>query len=505
MTTESPVQTAAEYREGQTVGGRFEILRLLGRGGFGETYAARDLDLGGEVAIKVLQLQRLQDWKALELFEREARVLEELDHPRIPDYVEFLEDPDSGKAYLVQELAPGRPLGEVLSEGRRFDQEETIAIAEQVLEVLVYLESLRPQVVHRDIKPDNLLLDDNSIFVVDFGAVREVARQAGEGSTVAGTFGYMAPEQLMGRATPASDIFGLGMTLVHMLTGQSPERLDQRRGKPHFRTQARVDEWFAEILDEMIEVVVDDRIASAERCLALLAARGTPVPDALTRVQAERMAQLTAQRERDEARRRAREEEQQALIAKAQARQEALGDAVQIYSEGQLARLHLRPPLRRLISDVDDSLKTWFLPLVILSISPMVFYLLGSLFLEPDHLAIARILAIAVTTLISLCSGVILLIMASTTNAHIPRRVRVEVQGTQARLRGTLMRWQSGRHANLGCHITPPDDGRELGQAEFRLGMGAPVVTRHLTPDELDRIEQFCDENGIGVARRRPN
>ncbi|WP_158542570.1 serine/threonine protein kinase [Lujinxingia litoralis] len=252
------------------IGERFELQRLLGEGGFGATYVALDLESGRDVAIKVLHLERIEDWKALELFEREARVLKHLDHPRIPDYIDFISAESTGQAYLAQELARGQSIGELLRDGRRFTEAEAKEVARQVLEVLVYLGGLRPQVVHRDLKPDNLLLDGDSISVVDFGAVREVARKLGHHSTVAGTFGYMAPEQLMGRASPASDLFALGMTLIHMLSGVSPDTMEQRRGKPLFREQCVISEGFADLLDQMIEPIMEDRFDSAERCLELL-------------------------------------------------------------------------------------------------------------------------------------------------------------------------------------------------------------------------------------------
>ncbi len=265
----------------KVVAGRFQIQRLLGEGGFGATYAAYDRETGTEVAVKNLRIDRAEDWKAIELFEREARILESLDHPRIPDYVDYVVDEDSGNSYLAQELAAGRSIEAILDDGRRFDEEETVAIAMQVLDVLIYLDTLRPRVVHRDIKPGNLLLDDDSVYLVDFGAVREVARQLGNGSTVAGTFGYMAPEQLQGIAVPASDIYGLGMTIIHMLTGRSPDSLPQVRMRPDYRGMAVISDRFCELIDSMTEVVLEDRISSPEECLQKfknLTRPNTPAP-----------------------------------------------------------------------------------------------------------------------------------------------------------------------------------------------------------------------------------
>jgi len=117
--------------------------------------------------------------------------------------------------------------------------------------------------VHRDIKPANIVMDDEgSLFVVDFGSVRALSK-AGGGSTVAGTFGYMAPEQLQGTATAASDIYGLGMTLVHLLTGVPPEELPKVRLEPDYSDYVSPSKKFDATLRGMIAAVPDDRLQTA--------------------------------------------------------------------------------------------------------------------------------------------------------------------------------------------------------------------------------------------------
>lgn len=253
------------------LGERFEVERQLGAGGFGTTWAALDKRSGKRVAVKVLNLRRVEDWKSVELFEREAKVLRSLDHPGIPAYVDFRPLEADRAAYLVQALAPGTNLLELL-ERRRFTEAELVDLMRRVLTILDYLTRLHPVVVHRDIKPANILLaDDGTVSLVDFGAVQDVASATmSGGSTVAGTFGYMAPEQLQGVATPASDLYGLGMTLVHLATGTNPAELDKKRLKPDFRGKVHLSEGLEALIDRMVEPVPDDRPQTAAQVLRAL-------------------------------------------------------------------------------------------------------------------------------------------------------------------------------------------------------------------------------------------
>ena len=187
---------------GTLVQARYKILDVLGRGGSGITYRAEDSSTGRQVALKELSLKGLNDWKKLELFEREARVLEDLNHPAIPNYVDYfqIDTADNRRFYIAQEIAEGQSLAELVAAGDRFSEAEVERIAAEVLEVLQYLHGLNPPIIHRDIKPQNLIRGtDGRIYLVDFGAVQMAYREATAfGSTVVGTYGYMAPEQFRG-------------------------------------------------------------------------------------------------------------------------------------------------------------------------------------------------------------------------------------------------------------------------------------------------------------------
>ncbi len=199
----------------------------LGRGSQGRTYAAIDIEADRAVAIKRMTLDAVDDWKPFDLFERECRVLRALDHDGIPAFFDSFEEPD-GTFNLVMELVEGTNLRNVSRDGERLSEAQAFSILHQILEIIDYLHSLSPPVIHRDIKPANIMRRaDGRYCLVDFGGVRDAVRPDG-GSTIVGTFGYMAPEQLHGEATAATDIYSLGATILAVLTGTEPEKLPRK-------------------------------------------------------------------------------------------------------------------------------------------------------------------------------------------------------------------------------------------------------------------------------------
>jgi eukaryotic-like serine/threonine-protein kinase len=255
--------------EGTILIDRYQIQDLLGSGGSGQTWRGLDLQGQQRVAIKILSLRKASDWKAIELFEREAKTLAQLDHPAIPKYIDFFRAKiQQEESYcIVQELAPGRPLAVWQTEGYAFTNREIQKIAEQVLEILIYLQSFAPPIIHRDIKPYNLLRTDSGVvYLVDFGAVRDSYHQTiTGGSTLVGTYGYMAPEQFRGRAVLATDLYGLGATLLHLLTGIDPADLPQKNMRLDFRKRLQTKPTFTNWLERMLEPIPEDRFANAHQ------------------------------------------------------------------------------------------------------------------------------------------------------------------------------------------------------------------------------------------------
>ncbi|WP_055075328.1 serine/threonine-protein kinase [Pseudanabaena sp. 'Roaring Creek'] len=262
------------HQIGDIVSDRYTIVSVLGRGGMAITYAATDRLRDRAVAIKVLSLRQASQWKAIELFEREAKVLASLNHPQIPKYIDyFYTDLESDRRfYLVQELIEGKSLNEIVQNGMRMTEGEVKEIAIQILNLLCYLHELSPPVVHRDIKPHNLIQrPTGAIALVDFGAVQDIYRNTiAGGSTFVGTYGYMAPEQFQGQASGASDLYGLGATLMFLLTHRSPSELPQNRMKIDVRACTKISPEFAEWLEQAIEPTTEDRFPSARIALEIL-------------------------------------------------------------------------------------------------------------------------------------------------------------------------------------------------------------------------------------------
>ncbi len=216
--------TCHRCRGAVLLAGRWRLEALLGEGGTGSTYAADDLDTGESVAVKVLSVSRARSLKAMELFQREGEVLARLSHPGIPRFIATAtaEAPGLVSLCLVQERIHGRPVAP-----GSLDETRITTLLAEVADILAYLHARRPPVIHRDLKPSNVLVrEDGSAVLIDFGAVRQATVDPVlGGSTVAGTFGYMAPEQLRGHASPQSDLYGLGALGVTLLAGRDAANL----------------------------------------------------------------------------------------------------------------------------------------------------------------------------------------------------------------------------------------------------------------------------------------
>jgi eukaryotic-like serine/threonine-protein kinase len=265
------------------IGERYQVLEMLGEGGVGTTYKAKDLQTSQLIAIKVISFRQITDWKTVDLFEREVRVLKQLDLPTIPKYLDSFEiDADDDRLFcIVQALAPGKNLAQWMQEGWRPNEEDVKAIAQQLLEIFIYLQTLTPPIIHRDIKPQNILRDEQGqIYLVDFGAVQDTYRQTVTGgSTVIGTFGYMAPEQFRGQATLSTDLYGLGTTLVFLLTGKDPINLQQTEDlKLTIPSDLQITLPFRRWLQHLIEPAVEDRCPSAETAILFFQGQEELIP-----------------------------------------------------------------------------------------------------------------------------------------------------------------------------------------------------------------------------------
>jgi len=279
--------------------GRYVAERVLGRGGFGAAYLARDLDTPGwrQCVIKQL-LPNVSDpqqlVKAQELFEREATVLEELgQHAQIPDLLAFFEEEvpkhdGSGVEqyfYLVQEFIDGETLEDELLQQGRFSEEQVRQVLRELLPVLQYVHERGS--IHRDIKLSNIMRQHPSktkfpgqgrLYLLDFGAVKQVSQSTpAPRSTGIYTPHYAPPEQSRGEQVfPSSDLYALAVTCIVLLTGKAPDQLfDAYKNCWNWQPFAQVSPQLKAVLDRMLQAAPSDRYASAKEVEAALR---TPIP-----------------------------------------------------------------------------------------------------------------------------------------------------------------------------------------------------------------------------------
>ena len=225
---------------------RYEIIDLVGQGGMGAVYKAEDLRLRGRIcAVKEILPELISapgmEEQAHEQFYREASILARLDHPNLPKVSDFFNQ--DGREYLVMDFVPGQDLRQLVEEARRREsflpEESVLAWASQLCDALTYLHTQDPPVLHRDIKPSNIKLTPRGVVkLVDFGLVKLLQPDESRTVTVVqgrGTVAYTPLEQYggdTGHTDVRSDIYSLGATLYHLLTGQPPADAKQRFLKP---------------------------------------------------------------------------------------------------------------------------------------------------------------------------------------------------------------------------------------------------------------------------------
>lgn len=256
---------------------RYQVQQELGKKAGRRSLLTRDLQTLELVVVKILSFGNEFEWNDLKLFEREAETLKALSHPAIPRYLDYfeLDSPNSRGFALVQSYISAQSLEAQLKAGRSFSEEEVKELAKAILEILKYLHGRQPPVIHRDIKPSNILLTNRSgnsvgeVYLVDFGSVQTIARRSST-MTVVGSYGYMPPEQFNGRATPASDLYSLGATLIYLVTGQHPGDLPQTDLQIEFEQVANISSGFSSWLRRMTEPIASKRLTSAEGALQAL-------------------------------------------------------------------------------------------------------------------------------------------------------------------------------------------------------------------------------------------
>lgn len=215
-----PLEAGAKLRNGSVV-----IVRQLAFGGLSAIYLAQDSKRSLVVvkeSVIPLNAEEAAKEKATELFAREATILSKLEHPRISKVLDFFVE--DNRQYLVLEQIRGQDTRQVVIEHGAQNETSVIQWAAQIADILKFLHTQNPPIIHRDVTPDNLVLSGgNKIFLIDFGASNEFLGTAT--GTLVGKQSYISPEQFRGKACPQSDIYAFGATLFYYLTGEEPEPL----------------------------------------------------------------------------------------------------------------------------------------------------------------------------------------------------------------------------------------------------------------------------------------
>jgi len=263
---------------------QYQVLRTLGQGGMGTTYLAWDKDatigqIGGTMplqphllVLKEMNADMAQVSKARELFEREARILQGLKHPGIPQFYDFFVE--KGKKYLAMELIHGEDLEKRIYKYGPVILEQAVEWMIQTCDVLSYIHQQSPPLIHRDIKPANLMVTqvDNRVVVLDFGAVKEIGTPVG---TRIGAEGYSAPEQDRGQPCTQSDLYAIGPTLIFLLTGQNPMSFFRKVSTGYrfdIRNIPTITPQLREVIDRVTEPKPRDRYPTAQELSQALTA-----------------------------------------------------------------------------------------------------------------------------------------------------------------------------------------------------------------------------------------
>jgi serine/threonine protein kinase len=212
--------------------GRFEVLGLLGRGSQAVSLDVIDWQTAQAAVAKVFELAGARDWKQLELAKREAEAVRSVDHARLPQFIHTWSDGDDAVRILFTRKIAGEPLSAFFSRSERRRRQMLAPLMRDLLSALAALHASETVMVHRDVKPDNVIVrvsvqDELEFHLIDFGVVGFPSK-ATQSTLGSGTLGFMAPEQMYGAFDQRSDLFALGMTATCLLAGQEPHALPRR-------------------------------------------------------------------------------------------------------------------------------------------------------------------------------------------------------------------------------------------------------------------------------------
>ena len=262
--------------EGVILNGRYEIIRKIGGGGMGAVYLASDNNLGGVLrAVKEMvqtHIEEEQQEKAINDFKRESMILSSLDHVSIPTIYDYFYDEKESRFYLVMKYISGGDLSSRLRSAQegKIDERSVCEWAVQIIDVLDYLHNQPSTIVYRDLKPSNVMIDGNSgrAMLIDFGIARSISQREEKGVTAVGTMGYAPPELFSGNVEPRSDIYSLGSTMFHLLTGADPQSnplliFDFQKNPRPRQINPQLSDQVERILMKAVQYSADERFRSA--------------------------------------------------------------------------------------------------------------------------------------------------------------------------------------------------------------------------------------------------
>lgn len=211
---------------GSFIDGKYKILNEIGHGGMSNVYLAMNEKANKTWAVKEVRKQGIRDFEVIrQSLMIETDLLKKISHPNLPSIVDVIEENDN--FLIVMDYVDGKTLEKLLKERKTIRQEEVVDWAMQLCNVLDYLHHCTPPIIYRDMKPSNIMLkSDGTVILIDFGTAREYKTEKQEDTTCLGTKGYAAPEQFggMGQTDARTDIYSLGATMYHLLTGHNPAK-----------------------------------------------------------------------------------------------------------------------------------------------------------------------------------------------------------------------------------------------------------------------------------------
>lgn len=260
---------------------RYQIIKFLGSGGFGQTYIAEDTHRPGNPTCVVKHLKPINSQTsyleaARRFFNQEAQALEKMgNYPQIPRLLAYFAE--DNQFYLVQEFIEGNLLSLELASGSCWSENQVVQLLQEILEILHFIHC--NGVIHRDLKPTNIIRrrEDNKLVLIDFGIVKEISMQLGTAqsqmttSVIMGTAGYMSPEQARGKPRFSSDIYSLGVIAIQAITGLRPKKLQEdTKGEIDWQSHTQASPQLAKILSGMVRYHFQERYKSAQEVLDAL-------------------------------------------------------------------------------------------------------------------------------------------------------------------------------------------------------------------------------------------